>query len=471
MAARAEVGQRRRERRRSGDGGREVAPSRLDPTSGSAAARGAADRPAGSLGGVALARPAPPASTASAPPQGEVRAAEVATYVAFTGPASPSPAGRPGSRRCGTGWSWARPRSGWCCWPSPPARSSPCRCRAGDRPHRLTPDGGHHGPAACRRPARRRRRLPGPASAPLVVGLFLLGLANGAWDVAMNVQGAVVEQRLGRSIMSRFHAGFSLGTVAGALLGAAMVALRVSVTAHLASWLVVVAGRGRPSLVARASCADRATAPPTRAPIPPRRARRARGLARAAHAADRALRARLRLRRGLRQRLDQRRAHRRLRRSGRPGDARLRDLPGRDDGRALVRPRRARPVRPGAGRPGAGPARAAGLLLFVLAPTTPLAFAGALLWGLGISLGFPVGMSARRDEPALAAGRVSAIASIGYCAFLPVRRSSASSATTQRAAGARRGRRPARAGGAGRRLGPAAGRRRGLTARARRLEM
>ncbi|MCW2860071.1 MAG: putative transporter, partial [Actinoallomurus sp.] len=68
---------------------------------------------------------------------------------------------------------------------------------------------------------------------PVVAGLFLVGLGNGAWDVAMNVQGARVEQHLGRSIMSRFHAGFSLGTVAGALIGAAMVALRVPVTAHL----------------------------------------------------------------------------------------------------------------------------------------------------------------------------------------------------------------------------------------------
>ena len=32
---------------------------------------------------------------------------------------------------------------------------------------------------------------------PVVIGLFLLGFANGAWDVAMNVQGASVEQHLG----------------------------------------------------------------------------------------------------------------------------------------------------------------------------------------------------------------------------------------------------------------------------------
>ena len=69
--------------------------------------------------------------------------------------------------------------------------------------------------------------------APVVVGLFLLGVGNGTWDVAMNVEGAFVERRLGRSIMPRFHAGFSVGAVSGALLGAGMVALGVSVTAHL----------------------------------------------------------------------------------------------------------------------------------------------------------------------------------------------------------------------------------------------
>jgi MFS family permease len=60
----------------------------------------------------------------------------------------------------------------------------------------------------------------------------------------------------------------------------------------------------------------------------------------------------------------------------------------------------------------------AGTMLFVLAPVTWLAIVGTALWGLGASLGFPVGMSAGADEPALAASRVSVISSIGYCAFL-----------------------------------------------------
>ncbi len=60
----------------------------------------------------------------------------------------------------------------------------------------------------------------------------------------------------------------------------------------------------------------------------------------------------------------------------------------------------------------------AGTMLFVLAPVTWLALCGVALWGLGASLGFPVGMSAGADEPALAASRVSVVSSIGYCAFL-----------------------------------------------------
>ena len=76
---------------------------------------------------------------------------------------------------------------------------------------------------------------------PVVAGLFLIGFGNGTWDVAMNVEGAAVEQRLGRAIMPKFHAGFSVGTVAGALGGAGMVALDLPVTVHL---LVVAAMAG-----------------------------------------------------------------------------------------------------------------------------------------------------------------------------------------------------------------------------------
>jgi MFS family permease len=59
-----------------------------------------------------------------------------------------------------------------------------------------------------------------------------------------------------------------------------------------------------------------------------------------------------------------------------------------------------------------------GLALVVFGGSLAVAMAGAALWGLGVSLGFPVGMSAAGDDPRRAAGRVSVVATIGYVAFL-----------------------------------------------------
>ena len=61
---------------------------------------------------------------------------------------------------------------------------------------------------------------------------------------------------------------------------------------------------------------------------------------------------------------------------------------------------------------------AAGVALVIFSPVVPVALAGALLWGAGAALGFPVGMSAGADEPARAAARVGVVSSIGYTAFL-----------------------------------------------------
>ena len=73
-----------------------------------------------------------------------------------------------------------------------------------------------------------------------------------------------------------------------------------------------------------------------------------------------------------------------------------------------------------------------GLTLFIFGTEPWMLIVGTVLWGIGCSLGFPVGMSAAADVPdrRLAAARVSAVAIIGYCAFLAARRSSASSAST-----------------------------------------
>lgn len=58
----------------------------------------------------------------------------------------------------------------------------------------------------------------------LGIALVVLGFGNGALDVSMNTQAVYVERAYGRPIMAAFHALFSCGGVAGALLGAATLA-------------------------------------------------------------------------------------------------------------------------------------------------------------------------------------------------------------------------------------------------------
>src|SRR5690606_30370376 len=75
----------------------------------------------------------------------------------------------------------------------------------------------------------------------LAVGLLVAQVGIAGWDVAMNVEGGVVEHAISREIMPRFHAGFSIGTVAGAGVGAVAALLHVPVTVHLATVAVGVA--------------------------------------------------------------------------------------------------------------------------------------------------------------------------------------------------------------------------------------
>ena len=67
----------------------------------------------------------------------------------------------------------------------------------------------------------------------VAIGLFALGAGSGTWDVAMNVEGADVERSLGWTIMPRFHAAWSLGSVAGAGAGALAARLAVPLEIHL----------------------------------------------------------------------------------------------------------------------------------------------------------------------------------------------------------------------------------------------
>ncbi|MFG6278650.1 MFS transporter [Microbacterium sp. 5K110] len=253
-----------------------------------------------------------------------------------------------------------------------------------------------------------------------LVGLALFGFGNGSVDVMMNVEGAALEKATGRTVMPLLHAFFSFGTVIGAGIGFLAVRGNVDVIAHCVAMGIVIAVV---AVVAIANVPARETAMD------------------AAPAAQRA---------HWRERLGESLSAWREPRTYTLGvimlgmafaEGSANDwLPS-----AVVfghgAPEEAGPavlavfsVAMTLGRLAGGPVvdrfgrvwvlrilavtAAAGLLLFIVAPFGPLVYIGAALWGLGASLGFPIGMSAAADDPAQAASRVAAAATIGYVAFL-----------------------------------------------------
>jgi MFS family permease len=255
---------------------------------------------------------------------------------------------------------------------------------------------------------------------PVAAGLFLFGYSSGTWDVGMNVQGAAVEHALGRAIMSRFHAGWSVGTVAGAGAGTAMVALGVPVTVHLLVVAAVVAATV--PFAARRFLPDA----PASAPSPPGAGDRE-GAARrnplAAWTEPRTLLIGLFM---LCMTFTEGTSNDWLSLAvigGYHTAAALGTLTfavflvamtaGRWFGPGFIdRYGRVRVLRVCAAT------ALAGLLLIEAGGLLLAALAGALLLGLGTSQGFPVGISAAADDPRYAPGRVSTVASIGYLAFL-----------------------------------------------------
>lgn len=254
-------------------------------------------------------------------------------------------------------------------------------------------------------------------SVPVVAaGLFALGVGNSGWDVAMNVAGADVEQRLSRSIMPRFHAAFSLGTVVGAGAGALAAAQRLPLSAHLTVIAIVV--------LAGALVAAWWVLPLLHEP-----ARHEQGASRrdshplAVWLEPRTLLVGLFV---MMLALTEGSANDWLALAVVDGYGASPTVGalgfavfvaamtiGRVSGTALLdRFGRVAVLRVTIGL------AVAGLAIFLTGASPVTAFAGALLWGLGASLGFPVGMSAAADDPARAAARVSAVASIGYVAFL-----------------------------------------------------
>ena len=246
-------------------------------------------------------------------------------------------------------------------------------------------------------------------------GLFLVGLGMGVWDVAQNLEGTVIERALDKAIMPWFHAAFSGGTVLAALIGAGLVWLKVPLLVHLGvvAVLTVVAvwwgtGRFLPSQSTSDDVEDAASAPAVAqrsAWSEPRTlligvmvlaAAFTEGTANDwmavafvdGHDVDKALGV-LALAVFLT-----------FMTAGRVLGAGLLDRYGRVP---VLRVLFASAI--------------VGCLLVVFGNTW-LAFIGCAIWGVGASLGFPVGMSAAADDPERAAMRLSVVATIGYTAFL-----------------------------------------------------
>ncbi|MBN9184789.1 MFS transporter [Microbacterium sp.] len=254
----------------------------------------------------------------------------------------------------------------------------------------------------------------------VTLGLAMWGFGNGALDVMMNVEGAAIEKQTGRTILPLFHAFFSFGTVIGAGLGVVAISLGLSPLIHLSVIAVVIV------VVAFASIAN---VPAREATMDSETPQEKAGWRDRLHLALSAWKEPRTYALGVIM----------LGMAFAEGGANDWLALGVVDGHGAAEALGAAAlavfsVSMTVVRVFGGPlvdrfgrvatlrvlaiTATVGLLLFILAPNIPLVFVGAALWGMGVSLGFPLGMSAAADDPAKAAARVSAAATIGYVAFL-----------------------------------------------------
>lgn len=254
--------------------------------------------------------------------------------------------------------------------------------------------------------------------AAIWIALIAFGFGNGLCDVSMNVSGAAAEKAGGRTIMPLFHAAFSLGTLAGAGLGALAERLDVPVAWHFIV-LVVITSAAMLGAVTRFQDEHRFEEPvgtdtsPVATPLTRWQVWAqpstifigviVLGMALAEGSANDWLPLAMIDGHGL---------------DNAAGSAVLTVfLAAMTVGRVAGSPLIDRFGRVPVLRISAAVA-VVGLGMLIFIDNVPLAIVGVVLWGLGASLGFPMGMSAAADDPRTAAARVSAVATIGYVAFL-----------------------------------------------------
>jgi MFS family permease len=255
-------------------------------------------------------------------------------------------------------------------------------------------------------------------SIPLLAAAFMVtGVGIGVLDVLINVEGSAIERAAGRTLMPMMHAAWSVGVAAGAGIGAACAALGITPAEQFTAEAVLIAA------------AAFATLPG----IPAGRAGPAAGAA-----PDRGEK----LRRWLRSWLDWRllligvvmlgcelgegSANSWLSLAMRSDHGQSTTvaalfLTAFAAAEALTRILGG-PVVDRLGRVATIRVTTAlgviGMTAFILAANPWLVLAGVLLWAVGVSMGFPLGMSAAAEGGPEPAVRVSVVASIGYFANL-----------------------------------------------------
>jgi MFS family permease len=269
--------------------------------------------------------------------------------------------------------------------------------------------------------------------AALAAILFLTGIGVGTWDVAMNVQGSIVERARRQTLMPLWHGLFSVGAVVGALIGAGAAKWGIPLGVHLPVlaallWAAVVlaclAFLPNPvadTVVASATGTDGEPASdggadPLAPSVQPTRRHRT-GITRTEillgliilstaigeGAANDWLAVAL---------VDERDA---------PAAVGALALAGFNItmaiGRFLGAPLIARFGRVACLRT-AGSIAAIGVLALCLIPSTELALIAAAAWGLGFAIVFPSGISAAGETPGRASQAIATVSTIGYGGFL-----------------------------------------------------
>ncbi|NRG42604.1 MFS transporter [Rathayibacter sp. VKM Ac-2835] len=249
-----------------------------------------------------------------------------------------------------------------------------------------------------------------------IAGFIAVGAGVGSLDVIINVQGAAVETAIKKTLMPLLHAAWSAGAILGSVIGAAASALGVRFEWQFCAEAVLIAAAGLLSV--RYLPKDAAVGPADIEAHAPGWRQRLRTLA------DWRL-----LLIGvvmLGAELGEGTANSWLSLSARDGHGRTETVAalfftlfavGETIARVVGGPvvdriGRVRTIRITTS------VGVLGLVLFILGGPTWLILIGTVLWAVGVSMGFPLGMSAAADSGPNPAARVSVVASVGYLANL-----------------------------------------------------